>query len=113
MQTSQLRLSRFGLEFSIIREVEEQNFGRCSHLKRPPHADQYLPAGGQMAPRLEPLPRGSAEIVTVDPQKRFAGNIGDSLVAIDKGVVPRDSNCVIGCQGRKVRTGAGMGSLSG
>ena len=69
------------------------------------------PAGGQMAPRTEPLPRGSAEIVTVDPQKRFAGNIGDSLVAIDKGVVPRDTNCVTGCQGREVRTGVGIGPM--
>ncbi len=62
-----------------------------------------------MAPRLEPLPRGSAEIAAVDPEKRFAGNIGDSLVAIDKGVVPGDSKRVTGCQGREVRTGVGIG----
>ena len=64
-----------------------------------------------MAPRPEQLRRGSAEIVTVDPQKRFAGNIGNSLVAIDKGVVPRDTNCVTSRQGREVRTGVGIGPL--
>ena len=61
------------------------------------------PADGQMTPRLEPLPRGSAEIVTVEPRKRFADDIGDSLVATGKSVVPRDTKSVTGCQGREVR----------